>query len=876
MSRVVGALTVRFGGSRRFWRLRRRLLGLRLGALGSIFRARHAAVETTTSALALRELLQNTAISLGLACLLVVALALLQGRANELASDLSFGALDPSAYDSLLETVAAATGVFLALYFTAVSAIAASIYVSVPHDIRSLIVGDRLGNLYVRLVAFAMALCVLLLVVHAAAGTTYRLAPPIVGLLAVFSIFAFIRLGRHAFYLADPTHLAETIAERFESQAARARHGSWRWDVPEVQAHFRRVASASLATLSSLLRIATEQEHLRGQSARALFLKTNLLLARYLAGRHRIATKSRWFGERYEHPQWYLADSATLQSAANLAGALTPTTVPDVFWVENEIVPGLIEAIASAVAEDLRSGSPGTGLETLGALSTSWDQFGANWSAEEALRFTRELSDQVLGALCGGSGERRGPIGPALGDALGLVPIALELGFHRTLEPMPIDELDRRLIAADWSASESPYLMRLPRAVIAALEDLGAGVHFEHDSAATEETRTPQWYVREVAFFHYEHEMQAQIRALLDFHASWFTEAADRLSKAARLEAAAAVLTRGLESAWKLERHLPHWRAALEALQARGERVDFHRPEWDWDAWSAQVEEMSAEIQLALTRSIPGLAELERSDETPDYLGQAVHLSAEACTEALRVDDVERFKPLFAAYFYGALLVTERVREAVQGQHPEQAVTWMTQPVLDAVDLSGYALIYSELHQNPELWEACREIWDRYLSGADGAERLQTIATWIAFENRRLGFSPRGMVRQGWERGLSQALAELPRGAPRGGRFFAPGRVEHPSSLIRHIAPNDDMIGMLRGEATEVFVALYLAKLDAAAELDFGLRDGLAEELQEAFVGKDEAGDGRGAGAHGDAEDEPGANDRGDEGETGEERGGEE
>jgi hypothetical protein len=55
---------------------------------------------------------------------------LLQGQADELATDLSLGVLDSSAYDWLLETVA--TGFFLALYFTTVSAIATSIYVSVP------------------------------------------------------------------------------------------------------------------------------------------------------------------------------------------------------------------------------------------------------------------------------------------------------------------------------------------------------------------------------------------------------------------------------------------------------------------------------------------------------------------------------------------------------------------------------------------------------------------------------------------------------------------------------------------------------------------------------------------------------------------------
>jgi hypothetical protein len=847
MSRVVDALTVRFGGSRSFWRLRQRLIGWRLAVLSSAFRVRHAASETSTSATALRALLQNTIVSVGLACVLIAVIGLSQGPVDQLAKSLGVGPLDKSAYDSLLETVAAATGVFLALYFTAVTAIAASIYVNVPHDIRSLIVGDRLGNLYVRIVAFAMALCILLLVVHAGAGSAYRLVPPIIGLLAVFSIFAFIRLGRHAFYLADPTHLGDTITESFASQAARARHGSWRWDVPEVQAHFRRVAGASLATLTSLIRIAGAQEHLRGESAQALIQKANRLLAHYLATRHRIPTKSRWFGERYEHPQWYLADATRLESATQLAGAMAPTSVPDVFWVEKQLVPELISATSNGITEDLERGAPGTGLETLSALATPWLQFGANWSSEEAIRYTRALSESVLGALTQASRERSA-VGPAVSDALGLVPVALELGFHRTLEPSPVAEIDRRLLAADWSSSKSPYLLRLPRAVIAALEEAAGGVRFERDARAPAATRTPPWYVRELAFFHYEREMQVQITALIDFLAPWFTESAAQLSAADQPEAAGAMLTRGLECAWKLEHHLDHWHQALEELHKRGERVDFHRPSWDWQAWGARVEEMRAGIQLALARSIPALAALERNEEIPDYLGQAMHMSAEACIEALRAGDAERFRPLFGAFFYGALAMTERVREAVADQRPEQAVALMTQPLIDIVDLSGYALIYSEFHQDHALWEDCRTIWDRYLGAENGEQALRTVAAWIAYEKSCIGFSPRGIVRQRWERSLSEALGELPRGPAQRDRFYEPGEVEHPSPLIRHLAPDDDLIGMLHGDAIAVFVAIYLAKREGAAGLDFGLRDGLEKDLQEAMEGADDGPDGENPG----------------------------
>ena len=171
----------------------------------------------------------------------------------------------------------------------------------------------------------------------------------------------------------------------------------------------------------------------------------------------------------------------------------------------------------------------------------------------------------------------------------------------------------------------------------------------------------------------------------------------------------------------------------------------------------------------------------------------------------------------------------------------------MTLPLVDIVDLSGYALIYSELHQDPALWEDCRTVWDRYLGAENGEQALRSVAAWIAYENSRIGFSPRGTVRQRWERFLSEALQELPRGPARGGRFYEPGEVQHPSPLIRHLAPDDDLIGMLHGDAIAVFVAIYLAKREGAAGLDFGLRDGLQEDLQEAMEEADDVSDGEGA-----------------------------
>lgn len=90
--------------------------------LGLVFRARYRASETSVDVAALRLLLRETANG----ALVVVALLVVLGLTNEAGRDLAawFGlpSVEGSAYDVLVQTVGATTGVFLALYFTAVSA----------------------------------------------------------------------------------------------------------------------------------------------------------------------------------------------------------------------------------------------------------------------------------------------------------------------------------------------------------------------------------------------------------------------------------------------------------------------------------------------------------------------------------------------------------------------------------------------------------------------------------------------------------------------------------------------------------------------------------------------------------------------------------
>lgn len=783
--------------------------------------------ETSTRVRALPYLLRNAVLPVALALGLVVGMDLLNDTVTEQAHDWGWPSVSAGAYDGLFQAVAAVAGVFLALYFTAVSTVAASVYVNVPHDIRSLIVRDRLGNVYVAGVAFTMALSVIVLIAHAVTGRAYELAPPIVGVFAAFSIFAFIRLGQRAFYLADPTLLAGTLAYDFDSWLRRATDTGWRWDDPSFQEHYRQRAQQSVTSLASLLAIAGDQPHLRGGSVRQLASQTAGLLTRYLALRDRVPTKSRWFGERYEHKQWYLTDSTEVDTATATSTALHPQTVPDVAWVEDALIAPLVDLVEG----DVRNGDFEDAYVVLGRLEAVWTRLGARWSTSDAARWMSTLTERLIENLVSTTQPRvasRPAFIPAVCDALAMLPMSAELGFHRNVTARSIAALTTEIESRDWSKPKAPYAIGVPRAVVGQLENICAGHAFEDAVAAPDTTRTPNWYVRELALHAYERAFHEEVTALVDGVVAWYPATARRLTEGNMSDAAGAILSRGIEATWKLELHVAEWEKIASDLREGPLLVDLIRPTWDWQLIHAKITSLRTELLRQLSESIPAHALRKRDPGIPDYLGEAVHRVGEAAFEALAENEDELFAQLFPPYFIGVLVIVDRIRNQVASWQPQIASTAITEPVIDAMDLSGYALIFSELHRNPRLWEPCETAWRRYLDEADGHDRLTIVATMHRYHRNLFALTHRATVRTRWQMATNSILGDLPRSPPT--HPWGEGEVQHESPLIRRIAPNSDLM-FSAFNASDIFAVSFLGTLPGGGALDFGVAEWVADAI---------------------------------------------
>lgn len=821
-------LLARLGSTRLFWRVRYGLGWVNFRRLRTGFQFKSGIGTARTEAQYWRAISRGSILPIILAVLVSLALYFFERNLSFFSNvgwihDSFIGQylsheLDNDTYVQMLTVIAGVTGVFLGLYFTAVSTVISNAYSSVSGDVRDLILKDRLGNNYVKLVAFLTALSVLLLSFSAANTPPLHLAIPLLALVSCLAVFAFVKLGSRTFFLSDPTLFFHTLSDELIRWVKQASYKGYQWREPSFQEHYRKQALRVATTLATLAEMTRNKAELQNKSHPRLLNNLLALTRIYYDDKHLIRSDSKWFGRKYQHKQWYLTESTAIEMATNTDTTLQPAEVPDNTWLEDIILTVVFDAYRA----DARNGDYQALYNKLASLPDFFSGVGGNWLAQDGEKWHDKLSKDIIGKLADGQviDETQEPYSIATVDILASLPMSLELGFIRAIGDVDGDKLRKKLDGTKWDAESAPYQFPLPPIVIKALEQAHSGVIFEKQAHAPH--KTPNWYITELALHELDLAIYHQWQSMMKLLETWYIQAGNELSDAKKYKQAAAIYSRAIEAAWKLDSHIEHLKELSGTLN-RDSHVDFiQKAEWNWNKEHERVKKFRDSAIDGQAKLIPHLWDTsEPNPDIPDFFGGAVHRTGEACYESLLDGDVERFKALFRPYFLGILGIFESVRPQVIGWETSSAIAWMSEPILDLFDISGYAYIYAEYHDKPELWDDCKSVWDTYL--ANLPQQLQSFAVISDYHQTPRGvITPRATLRSRWQIELGRHLNGLPRQGS--SDFYSRPKVQHQSGFIRRIAPWDDRMPFMHVDAIDVFTVKYLLTVQTQLTLDFGVR----------------------------------------------------
>ena len=797
----------------------RQLLDVRQGTRG-------AGGVIASLALLARSVHLDLAFSMSIALVVVLIDSLVLPDANEaLRSAASLPTREQ--WITILGTTLQTAGLLIGLYLTAVSIVIGTVYSGVTTSVLRLILHERVNNAYLHSTACLGALSVELLVALSLGYKLGIVAGVVTSALSIFCVLGIIVLALRTFFFFDPTSVLYDIAHSF-GEAVKGAAGGLGWTNAAVQLYYRQTAASYLDAFAELLRLAAAKPHLRNTSLVEAISLLQTMYRDYGLQKSLIPTSSYWFERKYEHQDWLLAQGSQVEMALSTGTALSTRAVPDHLWVEETILPLLTEAmLATTDGRDHLAVYEVT--ERLQAILQELLEHGAireTWLLHETLNrlvlsvgrtiseFQRTSRTDSLMGRVEGIEHAKGAF--AIVDIGGLSLVSTCLGTMNAVRANSAQAVATLLDGITWGDSRSLYSLGLSRAVIERIEFLDD--YLVREALAEGTQVTPRWFVeRLLAEMQYAASVD-MLTCLVDSGVTGAVHAIDELIKNDEPLLAASFIHRSIEAISKGEFHL---NAAVESLEGLRRLRREGDPAWvtfDENLYRRQLSDFRHSIVARLALVGTNLLAGNGSPELPDFLGQSYATLCESLYDALLHEADPNLSALASAVFELSTGQTMRLmRPTSTGQ---VAFETATDPLVDLMELSGHAIILSELRGVPHS-ELIFGLWDGWFSSRQLPERAAEFVLAVANERASdLPMTARSRRRFAWKSRTEREL--IASGYQRNLFFGVPmptpvgSRLDQPSAVLRALARS----GLTVTDARDVFCAVYMANMEQGRHSD--------------------------------------------------------
>lgn len=261
-----------------FWLTRNKARYIWFKILSAAFKRKHSFRESLTATAVLREILRITFFPVLLSGGFVVFLvwfdqAIFPGLLSYL-GNIGHSVLPESIAESTLNWVRAiapnesfegvhttplttgaqVAGIFLGLYFTAISVVASTAYGDVPPELRSILIKDQVGRLYLRAVSFTGGACLFGIGAQALGYSLGVSSAVAFAFLGAASVLAFIPLGMRVFRFLSPEMVTSSLKNDIET-AVKSVAGSG------TQAHHQKFAAHKLDAWEEMVFVSSDRSH---------------------------------------------------------------------------------------------------------------------------------------------------------------------------------------------------------------------------------------------------------------------------------------------------------------------------------------------------------------------------------------------------------------------------------------------------------------------------------------------------------------------------------------------------------------------------------------------------------------------------------------
>ena len=721
---------------------------------------------------------------------------------------ISFSEIQPSDYVTFLVIIATIGGVFIGLHYAGMSTLNGSLYSKLPTKVRNLLIQEKFGNIYIKFLSHLAYLALILIAFRLYGFEHIYIVPFVMSIGVGVAIYAFVDLGKRVFYLFDPTNLSPVIFDNFFTALDNVKKGALYAEDNSFQHHNHNLARENIDTLSMLLTLAKEESKLSADSL--VNLQQELLdnLIFYQKDKQKIPSKSLWYEQKYKHKDWYRIDDTTTNIYYNSGVIPNADVVYDYFWVENRILPIIMDGIR----ENFENGR----FDVVKKLLDSFLKYIELMVHMEEIEFSIEQTEKLQKIVVEVIKEKQFDKSEleilGIFDSIMHIPIVILVTFY--------DNIDRYSYK---NISDDNY--QFDSYILPELEILIKKLSYENKIEG--KNISPHWYQLEIIMLSVSKRFINNIHLIISLLERIYQTTYKELDDIKYAYFKALILAKEWEylnktnyQFYKIEDILKEYKAKQKISTLNWKTIELN---------VIRDKLKDKEENLLVNMSKNSLLVEKKTDEYPDFAGQFLHIMGEQLIDALCSNNSDIFQKVFPLYFMASLIKYEKLKPSSNNQDwvIEHEFRVAVTPVIDLIDISGYAKLLSKYYEDEVYWDTVKITWDTYFK----CQKIEAeyfsfvIASYESF----IGISHRSVNRMGWKQKIEKLFKNLASKefyrTVDGTAIFSPIIiVEHKNPLVRIFSLRGDL-GYNSYDGIDIFISYFFKKLKNSKKLDFGKKN---------------------------------------------------
>lgn len=732
-------------------------------------------------------------------------------------------------YDTLFGAIAGLTGLFLGLYFAAISSLISGVYSTHPGTLLSVFLRERAGRHYIGVLAFTAVYSIILLCYISLGQVPGIMNTIVVTVFCCYGIYSFARLGTRIFAFFDPAQLAHTIFTDIHKSIKSSTIEGFAWKDSNYQAYYHRQAKQGINTLSVLVRFCFSSEQPPENSLLEALKGSVNLIIEYQKEKAHIPSESNWYTQHYDHQNWFLANASQLDIALRTATALQPKLKSDNYWLEQQI----LDIILLATKDYLKRDDVESTYLVLYNINILLQEFGSKLELKQAIKLINTIETMLDEYIDQMRSEGKDDVlstafWMALVDCYGLMYISSLLGFFNEFGADPKGTIQKLMESVNWNSPKGAYESNFPYRMLERLEYVFE--HLKFEKSVEEQIISPSWYRDQLIIGRFAELVDEASSDLVTMGVEFYRRKTELFYQQKQYAACVLLGHRGLEWCRKADYQINNCPVMSDMLNEYHVLKELLWPTWQWENLRNQISNLEKDIYKVMARCLPLIVESSKDGKFPDLFGKTYHMILLEIYQFLKVTDTKAVKELIPLFFVSVFQAHEGLRKKTAGwTDPKSSLIFSSEPIADLMELSGYALVYSELYEIPELWDLFKTCWDPYFDSCpDKTQAAQYLNNLNRFRKSIHGFTPHSLIYSSWKSELEQLLKS--KGLITNNSYpRQKQKLLHKSPLIRALSSSNSGFHCT---CTELFLLVYVADRPESATLSFNDRFGFKKQWE--------------------------------------------